>query len=67
VQVFNAGGLIREFQVPDGLGNLWTVFDLEGGNITTINTISERVSNADFFVTSAKRSASVADTPSNKK
>ncbi len=49
VQVFDAGGLIRDYQVPDGRGDLWTVFDLEGGNITTVNTISDRTSDAQHF------------------
>jgi len=59
VQVFDAGGLIRDFQVPDGVGDLWTVFDMEGGNITTVNTISVRTSTADHFPPSVQAQASV--------
>ena len=62
VQVFDAGGLIRDYQVPDGIGNLWTVFDMEGGNITTLNTISTRTTDADHFppVTQATASSVVS-------
>lgn len=58
VQVFDTGGLIRDYQVPDGSGNLWTVFDMEGGNITTINTISVRTSFSQYFPDSAQAKVS---------
>ena len=61
VQVFDSNGLIRDFQVPGGLGNLWTVFDMEGGNITPVNTITTRESNADHFTPAAQVLASFKD------
>lgn len=40
VQVFNYQGLAKTFYVPTGFsGNVWNVFELEGTNLKTINTI----------------------------
>ncbi len=55
VQVFDDNGLIRDYRVPDGVGNLWTVFEMEGGNITTVNTISELTSPTQYFPVTAKQ------------
>jgi len=41
VQIFDSNGLIRDYDVPNGTGDLWTVFELQGGNITTLNSISD--------------------------
>ena len=42
VRVLGENGLVAEFFVPAGTGNLWTVFDLNGSSIMPINTVTER-------------------------
>ncbi len=54
----NVVEFIRDYRVPDGVGNLWTVFEMEGGNITTVNTISELTSPTQYFPVTAKQMAS---------
>lgn len=40
VKVFQGSELLREFNVPNGVGNVWNVFELNGAQITTLGTIS---------------------------
>lgn len=40
VQVLRDDGLIAEFNVPNQPGTLWTVFELEGNQVTPINSLS---------------------------
>jgi len=49
VQVIEADGVVADFFVPRGAGDLWTVFDLIGGEILPVNTITESQSEDDFF------------------
>jgi len=49
VEVIREEGTVAEFFVPQGAGNLWSVFDMENGQITAIGSISIRTSNDNFF------------------
>jgi len=49
VQVLRPEGVVADFFVPRGDGNLWTVFDLIDGEILPVNTMSSRSSNDDHF------------------
>jgi uncharacterized protein YfaP (DUF2135 family) len=40
VQVYRENQLVRTFNVPAGIGILWTVFELDGDTITPINTLT---------------------------
>lgn len=49
VEVIREGGTVAEFFVPRGEGNLWSVFDMVRGQIQAIGTVTNRVSNDDYF------------------
>lgn len=49
VQVIREEGIVAEFFVPRGEGNLWTVFDMENGDISAIGSITDRTSTDDHF------------------
>ncbi len=40
VRVYKGEGLVAEFYVPNQEGTLWTVFEINGNNINTINNMS---------------------------
>ncbi len=40
VELYIGGRLDRTLHVPAGVGKLWTVFELEAGNVTLINTLT---------------------------
>jgi hypothetical protein len=40
IKVYKGSGLVREYFVPNEAGTLWTVFEINGNNINTINTMS---------------------------
>ena len=44
VRVLRGEGVVAEFFVPNGEGNLWTVFDVVGGEIVPIDTIGTAAS-----------------------
>lgn len=39
VRVYSGSSQIAEFNVPNGSGGIWTVFELNGGTLTPINTV----------------------------
>ncbi len=42
VEVYNHSGLIKTYYVPtSGTGRWWNIFSMNGGVITTINTITD--------------------------
>jgi len=49
VQVIQAEGIVAEFFVPQGTGDLWSVFDMENGQITALGDIVSRVGNDQLF------------------
>lgn len=40
VMVYQGSGCVASFEVPNEAGTLWTVFELSGGEITPVNTMS---------------------------
>ncbi len=40
VKVYKGSGLFAEFFVPNEAGTLWEVFEIDGNNLTPINTMS---------------------------
>ena len=49
VLVIRTEGVLADFFVPRGNGDLWTVFDLIGGEILPVNTITEQRTDDDWF------------------
>ena len=49
VQVIREEGVIADFFVPQGQGNLWSVFDMVNGEIIPIGTITIRATTDDHF------------------
>ena len=49
VRVLRDGGPVAEFFAPLGEGDLWTVFDVVGGEIVPIDAIGALGSTADYF------------------
>jgi len=56
VQVLRAEGVIAEFFVPSGEGNLWTVFDLIDGQFRRVDTIGTQASDDDWFAPETRAS-----------
>jgi len=49
VQVIRSSGIVAEFFVPQGEGNIWSVFDIVDGTIRPLGIVSERTSVDDYF------------------
>ena len=49
VRVERDGDVVAEFFVPRGEGDLWTVFDVVGGEIVPVDTIGDADTEADYF------------------
>ncbi|MDB4913275.1 MAG: hypothetical protein JWM95_919 [Gemmatimonadetes bacterium] len=60
VDLYINNALARSFSVPAGSGRNWTVFDLDGTTITTINRLDGSNSNSESRVPSAARIRSSA-------
>jgi hypothetical protein len=40
VMVFSGNGLVNTFHIPEGVrGNQWTVFEIQGGEVVTIDRV----------------------------